>query len=299
MWKKLFFVASALLVISLVINSDLWSKLEAVKTRPYATSPDTSGTPDTKSKQDIENPTDSPEIAALKSKLTLTEEEKRQILAQFSTMRKEINRRLGMGNDAMTFITPDSPAVAKLVKETAGEFAQESREYWLDVDAMFRWITQNITYAPDTYTPLIPESPSESITWSPEFWRTPEETLKDKVGDCEDLSVLLASMILNYNKAQYSVWVITMGNKNEGHMAVCLPVSGEMLTIMDPTAFYITGPNTIVLSSRDVTTAVNDWLKHWEKKIPGAQIKSVFNNKFRQDFASTKEFISWAKKQIE
>jgi len=164
---------------------------------------------------------------------------------------------------------------------------------------MFRWITQNITYAPDTYTPLIPESSSESIMWSPEFWRTPEETLKDRAGDCEDLSVLLASMILNYNKAQYSVWIIIMGNKTEGHIAVCLPVSGEMLTIMDPTTFYITGPNTIVLSSRDVTTAVNDWLKHWEKKIPDAQIKSVFNNKFRQDFTNTKEFINWAKKQIE
>jgi hypothetical protein len=302
LWKKLFVTASILLVASLAFSGDLWFQLESLKTHPYTTPPVETSQPSSQSK--IDNPATSPldasqEIAALKTQLTAAEEAHRQTLDGYAEIRKEIHRRFGMGNDALSFITPQSPAIDSLVKEITGGYSSDSTEYWRDIDNIFRWITRNITYQQDTYTPLLPASPGEPVTWSEEFWRTPEETLKDKAGDCEDLSCLLASMILNYNSGRYSVWVVSMENQTEGHIAVALPVAGKMLTIMDPTAFYITGPNGTVLSSRDVGEAVNGWLSNMSKKVPDARIKSVFNDKFRQDFTSTQEFVSWAEKQIE
>ncbi len=275
MWKKLFVIAGILLIAALAYSGDLWFQLKALKTHPYTTPPVGTSPPSSQSK--IDNPATD----------------------DYARLRKEVNRRFGTGSDALGYVTPDSPVIGSLVKEITGGYSGDATEYWRDIDSMFRWLTANITYQQDTYTPLLPESPEEQVVWVEEFWRTPEETLKDKAGDCEDLSCLLASMILNYNRGEFSVWVISMENESEGHVAVALPVTGEMLTIMDPTAFYITGPNGTILSSRDVGEAVNSWLGNMSKKVPGARIKSVFNNEFRRDFESTQEFISWAEKEME
>ncbi len=281
-WRKLTLALSLALVLSLVGVARLWYQLEAMRTHTYAV------------------PAMPEDIIESRAKLdsSAVSAEDRQLLSSYAKLRAEINRRLGMGQDALSFVTPDSPAIAGLVKEITGGYKENSTEFWRDCDNIFRWITQNITYSPDTYTPLMPESPTASLSWVEEFWRTPEETLRDKTGDCEDLTMLLASMLLNYNEGRYSVWVIVMGNDSESHIGVAVPVAGKMLTIMDPTVFYITGPNCYILSSRDIDIAVNDWLSHWAEKIPGVRIKSVFNDKFRRDFLSTQGFINWATKEM-
>ncbi|MFH0846912.1 MAG: transglutaminase-like domain-containing protein [Chloroflexota bacterium] len=273
-WRKLSLGVSLALVIALVATARLWSELNALKTRPAPAAPEN--------------------VAG-----SAGQKESPNVLPSYAELRGEINRRLGIGEDAISFVTPQSPAVTAAVKEITSGYKENSSEFWRDCDNIFRWVTQNVSYSPDTYTLLVPESPDAGLKWVDEFWRTPEETLKDKAGDCEDLSVLLASMLLNYNEGRYSVWVVVIGNEAVSHIAVALPVAGKMLTIMDPTAFYITGPTGSVLSSREVDVAVKDWLSHWEEKMPGARIKAVFNNEFYKDFLSTQAFINWANKEID
>jgi plasmid rolling circle replication initiator protein Rep len=64
---------------------------------------------------------------------------------------------------------------------------------------------------------------SESFTYQAEkedYWKTPEETVKDKGGDCEDFAILAQKVLEDLG---YKAYLIILANKetNKGH-AVCL-----------------------------------------------------------------------------
>ena len=67
------------------------------------------------------------------------------------------------------------------------------------------WMETNFTYQ------------SEEV----DYWKSPEETVKDKGGDCEDFSVLSKKIL---EDLEYTAWFITMDTKADkyiGH-AICL-----------------------------------------------------------------------------
>lgn len=287
-----------LLFLSLTLSGYLWHQLAQTEPSPPHTV--ASKPPDSETNRYSPDITSEAaavmqaELDAALSRLATSERERRQLLERFSEIRREINKRLGSGPEVQTLVTPHNPLVAAKVRELTGGYSEDADEYWRDFGVLYRWVQQNIEYCPDSYTPVIPESINEAIGWTKECWRTPEETLQDGVGDCEDMSLLLASMLLSYNEERYGIWVIGIGNSERGHAAVAIPVENGKLTILDPSFHYATGPNQFIINCQEISEAVTHWLARWEEEIPGVHIYVVFNDKFYQDFTGTQEFIGWA-----
>ncbi len=108
-----------------------------------------------------------------------------------------------------------------------------------DYKHMYFWIVTNIEYTLDSYLPILPEPMNETVKWQDGFLRMPAETLRDRAGDCEDMSALLPSMLLNYNGGQHPVWMIGIEISRPEparHIAIAFPVAENRLTMLDPTA---------------------------------------------------------------
>ncbi|MDD4876779.1 MAG: transglutaminase-like domain-containing protein [Dehalococcoidales bacterium] len=217
------------------------------------------------------------------------------MLNQYASLKQEINSRLALTQeDEQSFITPNNSSVSAKVLEITGGYSGDVNDYWKDCEKLYQWIVTNVTYSYDSYTPLLPEYISGKIIWGEEYWRMPEETLEDKHGDCEDMAILLASMLLNYNKGEYTIWVIGIRSEESGHLAVAFPVQDGNLTILDPAGNYYTSQFGS-LESSNVSTAVNNWLYHWQREMPGAKIIKVFSEDIHEEFYNTEEFIAWVK----
>jgi hypothetical protein len=231
----------------------------------------------------------------VQTQLKTVQNEKTQMLNQYTTLREQINFRMGIGKDSQKFITPENSLVSAKAKEIAGIISQDTNELWRNYKQLYDWVTKNIKYSYDSYLPVIPTTMSGNLTWREGFWRMPEETLADKTGDCEDMAVLLASLLLSYDNGNYANWAIGIKNESTAHLAVAFPVKGDKLTILDPAGNYFTGYQSGYLQSYDVNRAVSDWLAHWAIEMPGAKIYIVFSNTFCREFTNSEEFINWVK----
>lgn len=104
---------------------------------------------------------------------------------------------LGRGIPVNDFITPSNPAVIEVAKQLEGQnpFA-----------AGLGFITQNIRYETDRrqFAAL-------------ERWAYPAETLQSRKGDCEDMSFLLASILLAMDVPAPTVGVELGHFKGNGH----------------------------------------------------------------------------------
>ncbi len=297
LWKILFIVVAALLVISLIVGGGLWYQLNATKTQLNVTETQLDTT-----KTELDSA--KTQLDVTKTQLDRAESERNQMLNRYSELRKQINTRFGKGQDCQSFITPNDPAISAKVLEITGGYAQDVnepwRERWQDYELLYRWVTENIEYTKDSHTPILPDIMDGTLTWGPDFWRMPAETLEDKAGDCEDMAVLLASMLSNYNEERFAIWVLgiqTRAPKYKRHLAVAFPVAGINLTILDPAVKHYT-KHSGSITDTDAATAVNMWLSCWKKDMPDAQIYVVFSDKFYREFSGTQEFIEWVHERI-
>lgn len=229
--------------------------------------------------------------------LETVKDEQKEMLNQYSNLREKIYLRQGEKKDTQKFITPNNPIVSTKVTEITGGYSEDVNERWRDYERIYHWIINNIIYSSDSYSPILPQTIGGELRWTKDCWRMPEETIEDKAGDCEDMAVLLASMMINYNGDRYSVWAIKIKNGDSGHLAVAFPVAGNKLTILDPAGNYYTGYLTGRLSSLSIDAAVNDWLSKWRQKMPNAQIVNAFSNDFYREFSSTEEFKEWVRER--
>lgn len=217
---------------------------------------------------------------------------------KYPKLREEVSARLGNGADAMLFITPDDPAVAELVQQITGGRKSDPQEQWQDTEKMYSWIVRNVDYAADTYTPVLPEPLDEvGVRWEGGFWRTPAETIRDKAGDCEDMSALLISMLLNYNERSTPAWGVGIESSRPAparHIAVAIPIVNNQLTILDPTArYHTTFPNGWGIAGKDAPLALNDWLAKWSDKMPESQVYMVFSEDFYVELDGNERFLEW------
>ena len=109
------------------------------------------------------------------------------------------------------FIDPDHP----LVTDLAGELAPASLTQAERINATYRFVRDNITYIDDP--PIVGD-----------YLQPPEETLERGYGDCEDVSILLVSLLRNEG-FDASVDVIP------GHARVALPWNGS-IHVLDATS---------------------------------------------------------------
>jgi len=240
-------------------------------------------------------------LASTRNQLRIIESDNAKILERYASFKQEIEYRAGVNKqDIQGFITPNNKLVSEKAHEITGGYSEDTNEHWKDYYELYRWVVNNIHYSYDSNIPLLPESLTGELIWRSGYLRLPEETLIDKTGDCEDMAVLLVSLMRSYNQEKYGIWGITISSgipDASGHVGVAIPVKGGKFTIVDPAGNYFTGsdsprfPNP--LYSESFSVAVNKWLAHFESKIPEAFISGVFTGDFYNEFNNTDEFLAW------
>jgi len=198
--------------------------------------------------------------------------------------------------DDESFITPDDQAIIDKVQEITGGWSDPSdwSEYWIDVKAMYDWVVNNIKYRYDGPYPILPLDPSSPMTLLEEMWQFPNQTLALGKGDCDDMAILLASMIYSYGSQKYFVECIWI----TAHLAVYIPVSGGNICILDPAGQYYTnsGPSSYSITQKDISTEVNAWLDYWDSMYPEHSphvVYLVFSAYLYEYFGDTAAFINW------
>jgi len=234
-------------------------------------------------------------LDATKNQLQIIEDDNALMLGQYASFKREIEYRAGViKQDCQGFITPNNNLVSEKAREITGGYSEDTNERWRDYYRLYEWVVNNIHYSYDSNIPLLPESLTGELIWHKSYWRLPEETLIDKTGDCEDMAVLLVSLMRSYNQEKYTIWGIRISSgvpDASSHIGVALPVEGGRLTIVDPAGNYYTGSGS--LSSESFSVAVNKWSVHLESKIPEGFISGVFTDDFYYEFNNTAEFLTW------
>ena len=198
--------------------------------------------------------------------------------------------------DISKFITPDDPSVKETVTQVTGGWSNPAdlNEFWNDIKAMYNWVVNNIDYRYDGLYPVLQSSPTSTVSFVAEMWQFPNETLTERKGDCEDMAILLTSMIRYYGAEKYwteSIWIACSLN---AHVAVQIPVSDNKITILDPAGKYYTSDTWGNLVQKDLSTEISNWLNYWKPSIGNdVYVYRLFANYVDKTFASTSEYVSW------
>jgi chaperonin cofactor prefoldin len=216
-------------------------------------------------------------------------------ISSYDNLRSKINNRT-FGTDGMYFITPQDSTVKNLVIQITGGWSNSSdwNEAWTDIKMMYDWIVNNIEYRADGLFPVIPATPFSSLEYGQEMWQLPKETLDLKQGDCEDMAILLTSMMLCHNGGKYYVECISIKGSESAHMGVQIPVEEDKLTILDPAGKYYTQTSYGYIDMKDFSTEINNWLDYWEPEMgTDLYVYRVFSSYLDKSFSSTTEYTSW------
>lgn len=186
-------------------------------------------------------------------------------------------------------ITPDDPDVQSIVLSVTGGWSDHNdwNEYWDDCKKLYDWIVDNIEYRSDGFYPILPSHPSGYMQQYEEMWQFPNETLSLEQGDCEDMAILLTSLLSCYNEGQYAVYAIVVS----GHVGVFFPVANDKICILDPAMQYYTssGYPSYRLSSDDIRDEANYWIDTYDLE----RVEWVFSTKLWKEFSTTLEFTDW------
>ena len=283
-WRKLFIAATVLMVISIILCGNFWQQLNNTRAQLDETR--------------IQLDDTIARLNAIELKMESLEDEQ-DLMNSYTNLREQINLRLGIGQDSQRFITPDEPEISAKVQEIAGDYSEET--LWKGYASLFRWMIRDIKYSADSPIPLLPESINGTLDWGRDFWRLPTETIRDGAGDCEDMALLLTSMLLNYNQRNFPAWIIGVRSFDsipKAHIAIIIPIADKQLAILDVAGRYHT-PFTDLggFGCQDIPLAIAHWLNHlelyFEKGLANAQIYMVFSEDFYQEFSNTQEFVDW------
>jgi len=221
----------------------------------------------------------------------------------FANLLATIRLRTFAGSNSTQFITPDDPAIKSLVFQITGGYAGTDSDFWSDIANLQGWVVLHIGYSYDTYTPMISGSLESglSIGWREDFWRYPTETLDDRHGDCEDMAILLTTMIRCYFKhcvgTLYAAYAMSVRGPVTAHMAVVIPVSGGKIVILDPAGRFVTGLDLFLtrwLTARPASDAMNDYFSYWRTGgITFTHVGKIFNENTYRTFSTLPEFLAW------
>jgi transglutaminase-like putative cysteine protease len=218
------------------------------------------------------------------------------MISQYNQLRYQINLR-SQHYDITKFITPNDPSVQQIVNQVTGGWSNPSdwNEFWTDVKSMYDWVATNTEWRADIeYFPVLPSSLSGSVTYAKDVWQFPNETLSMKEGDCEDMAILLCSMIRCYNGEKYWAECVWIEGSSSAHVGVQILVSGGKLVILDPAGNYYTQDIWGSIVSKDISTEINNWLNHWKPSLGSdVHVCRVFSSYIDKTFSSTNEYTTW------
>ncbi|HDH44835.1 MAG TPA: transglutaminase domain-containing protein [Thermococcus sp.] len=207
----------------------------------------------------------------------------------YSSIVAEVNLRSAHPDTRETeFIKPEQ--VEQIVLQLTGGWINKSdpQEFFDDVKKLYLWVESNIHYSPDPDYPILPTTPFGEVEYTKEMWRFPKETIMSKTGDCEDIAILLTSMLVSYVNGTLYVETIVV----DSHAATYVS-TGSKICILDPAVHYYTSANQQV-TFKNVTTEISNWLEYVRQfSASDITVKWVFSNTLWKSFSGTDEFISW------
>jgi len=233
-------------------------------------------------------------ISLLNSQVDQLQSRLRSYTDGYERLRKKVSLRLGEG-DVTSLITPWEWRVRETVQTITGGWSnpQDWSECWRDIKAMYTWVRTNIRYGEDGPYPVLPHHPSEDLLdFRREVYQFPEETLDLREGDCEDMAILLCSMVRSYTGMKAEC--IAIKGRGGGHMAVQVPVSGYKLVILDPAGGYYSSDllGNIVFNS--ITDEISRWLDYWRGELGSdVRVTRVFSDYIDRTFSSTNDYVLW------
>jgi len=213
----------------------------------------------------------------------------------YENLVEEVNWRWNQ-TDVEKFITPEDPAVKNLVFDITGGWSNPSdmNEFLADLKTMYDWIDNNIEYRSDGLYPMLPCDPREPLDFWDEMWQLPNETLDLREGDCEDMAILLCSMIRAYGNMQCSAEAIFILGKYVGHIAVQIPFPENKIIILDPAGYYYTSDPFGNLTPKSIEEEINNWLNYWKPYLGSSiYVHRVFSDYIDKPFDSTEEYLDW------
>jgi len=119
-------------------------------------------------------------------------------------------------------------------EQFSANFSSTNEELLIE---LFKWIQLNTYYQYDPYIPLY------EYGKYPNIWKLPNETIAEKGGDCEDLALLVYSVLKDKG---IQAWLIFWENGTSGgHVSVLAKANGKWY-IVDPAGEWINA-NTLTL----------------------------------------------------
>lgn len=234
------------------------------------------------------------DYSSLQSQLATLQNSYDAVASEYEQIRYQINHR-AQHYDVDNFITPDDALVQQIINQITGGWSDPSDwdEYWKDIKALYDWVVHNIAYDYDGLFPVLPSTLSGDVDYITEMWQFPNETLSLERGDCEDMAILLCSLVRGYSQ-EYWAECILIASSSAGHAAVQIPVSGDKLAILDPAGNYYTSNFLGTLVSKDISTEIDNWLNYWKPQMGSdVRVYRVFSDYMDQTFSSTSEYTSW------
>jgi len=127
-------------------------------------------------------------------------------------------RPLGIPGQAIQYVTPDSPEIKSAVQSISWKW----KEHYSDFDACREWVATNIKYKRD-----------QDIYNAVDYWQFPVETLERGTGDCEDIAILLCSMLRAIGVPSNQVYV-AVGGTESSHAYIVERYSKGVWNIIEP-----------------------------------------------------------------
>lgn len=125
--------------------------------------------------------------------------------------------RIPFFSDVTDFVTPNEPVIEDISKKINHISEIEKFSSINKANFILKFVQYNVEYSTDNLT-----------KGCEEYWKFPVETLVEQKGDCEDTSVLYASILdnLGYDTVLlYYKW--EEQDKNYGHLAVGVNIDGD------------------------------------------------------------------------
>ncbi|ALL00832.1 hypothetical protein Pyrde_0782 [Pyrodictium delaneyi] len=181
-----------------------------------------------------------------------------------------------------SLFTPGS--VADLVMAITGHPVYTQGSALQDMEKLYDWVQENIQDAPDHNFVAVKDPEYVEIGGSKYIYsfqidivdnyiQSPSETLQRMAGDCEDQSILLASMYKIYLGDVGDAWVLCMFSDKYDHCVAIAWIGPEKTFILaDPTLDYYG-------KAESLRSVLDDWLGYVGMSMEQVRRMVAFNNK--------------------
>lgn len=191
-------------------------------------------------------------------------------------------------NEVDSFRNTLTTAEVLKMEATVRSVVGSSTDSWTNYQRIHEYVTTNVDYVYDVEVPYISYYnyidvngvrylTDFDVASIENYVQTPEWTLDNGQGDCDDQAALEYAMLRYYNKyvvgTDYNLYLTELDfSDGSSHVTVFMPVSGGKLTILDPAGNYLTKTGSTI-ASKTATSEIEAYSGHWSSNGGITQIR--------------------------